>query len=111
MFRAREISHTDWVQYCIALVYLKPEDLNLSQDLTHHNWPTPDIASSFSVCCVGVMGIWCLRMVLLIYTQPQYDSCNQHCVFWKGKQIYTNKIYIISDSEPKHGKNHNQMTL
>ena len=28
-----------------------------------------------------------------------------------GKHIYTNKIYIISDSAPKHGTDHNQMSF
>ena len=29
----------------------------------------------------------------------------------QGKQIYTKKIYIISDSAPKHGTNYNQISL
>ena len=36
MFMARAIDYTDWVQYCISVVYLKPGDLHLSQDLPRH---------------------------------------------------------------------------
>ena len=36
---------------------LKPGDLRLSQDLSHHDWLTPDSVLSFSSRCVGVIGI------------------------------------------------------
>ena len=48
------------------MVYLKPGDLRLSQDLPHHNRLNPDIALSLGGFYVGVMGIWCLQMLLLI---------------------------------------------
>ena len=65
-FRASKISHTDKVQYWISVVYLKPGNLCLSQDLTHNNQPTPDIAPYFNVPCVWVAVICSLSMLLLI---------------------------------------------
>ena len=50
----------------IAIVYLKPGDLRLSQYLAHHNWLTPDIAPSFSVHRVGLMVVLFVKMLLLI---------------------------------------------
>ena len=65
-FRDRAIAHTDWVQYWIAVVYPKPGNLHLSQDLSHPDRLTPDIAPYLSVHCFGVMSIEYLLMVLLI---------------------------------------------
>ena len=66
MFRDREIAHTDWVEQCITVFYLKPGNLCLSQDLPYQDWMTTYITLYFSVHRVGVTGIWYLQMLLLI---------------------------------------------
>ena len=47
MIRAREISHTDWTQYWIDVVYLKPVDLQQYPNLAHCNQLNPVIDQPF----------------------------------------------------------------
>ena len=74
MFRSREISHTDWVQLCIAEDYLKPGNLCLSQDLPHQDHPTPDSAPSFSGRLVLVTVTWFMHLLLMIKNQMLWIS-------------------------------------
>ena len=54
-FRTRAIANTGWLQKFIAKDDLKPGNLYQSRDILHHHFLNPDMALSFSVCCVGVI--------------------------------------------------------
>ena len=58
MISFREIYNTGWLQYCMVKDYLKPGDLYLIHDFSHHNKPTPNKAPYFNVFCVGVNESW-----------------------------------------------------
>ena len=66
VFRSREISHTDCVQYCIYENYQKPGNLCLSQDLPHHDQLNPNIIPYFSGRLVWVTETWFMHLLLMI---------------------------------------------
>ena len=66
MFSSRAITHTDWLQYCIEKDYLKPGNLCLSQDIPHHDHPTPDSVLYIGGRVVWVTVTWVLHLLVMI---------------------------------------------